>query len=301
MTLVNIEVLNDDIPSSGVESVLVEVYNTSNVFQTSGSTDGDGIVAFSLADGSYYIYLRKEGVSFLPSQPQALTVTGPDVNVFEVICHEREEPESVNPLRCTVSGKILSVNGLSKKTRLIFEPVKDLIILSGNVIAPQSRFEVSSDEDGYFEFELLRDTKYNAYFLFPQDLFGQQPGKLDVITPDSTRVDLHRLLFPVPVDFAFSVSSISLPLTPTVDESVEVDVTFSDGSIRGGISTAWAGLSLDISDNRVADVSISDNTLLIKPLSIGTITVSAIRSMADSIIYDPVPDFSSETLTITIA
>lgn len=301
MTITKIELLSDEATPAPIGYATVEVYDLSGVFQAGGISDENGEVQFLLPDASYYIYLYKPEVAFLPSIPQTIDVLGPSTNVFQVIGHVRELPESYDSLKCTVSGKILGVDGNPTRTRLIFEPVKDLLVLSSNVIAPSSRIEVMADEDGYYEFELLRNTKYNSYFLFPQDLFGTQPGKLDVITPDLPSVRLHNFLFPIPLSLTFSSDTLSLSVGGDNDESITVTAAFSDGTSRAVVSTPWAGLTVSSSDTTIADVSISDTKLIVKPLSAGTTTVTTTREVPTKVLIDPLPDFVSGTIVITVS
>jgi hypothetical protein len=300
MTVVTVKINDDSSAELPVEDVTLEIYDGSSVFQTSGISDADGLASVSLPDGTYVLYLFKSGVTFLPRQPQTLVVVGPSENVFQINCHVKEDPESDDPLRCTVSGTILGVNGLPTVSSLIFDPVKELMILSGKIIAPDSRLEVRSDKDGYFEFELLRNRSYSAYFLFPQDLFDQQPGKLNVVVPDRPRVDLHSLLFPLPVSLTFSAPTITLPVSSTVDETISVEASFTDNTERGVVNTPWAGIFVNNPDPTIAEVSIDDTTLLIKPLSPGTINVTTFRELTDKVVIDPLPDFSSGMIIITI-
>lgn len=302
MALVLIRLLNDDPLTTPIEDVLVEVYSTAAVFQTTGMTDGNGEVQFILPDNEYDLMFFKVGVSVV--QPQRIEVDSLLSNEFEVSAHVRELPESSDPLRCKVSGYVKGVNGGQARHRLIFEPVKDLTILSGMVIAPYSRYEVSSDEDGYFEFELLRNTKYTAYFVHPQDLFCQQPGKLDVITPNLPGVELDDLLFPIPVNLELSQNTISIPVSAIPDETVEIDLHFSDGSVRdtrGAYSTPWAGVTLTNTDNTVVEACILDGGVLsLKGLTPGTATISTTRQMTSKVLIDPLPAYTTESIVVTV-
>ncbi len=302
MTTVTVRVLSDEPVPSLVEGVVVEFYDAvSAVFQTNGVTDVDGEVIVSLPDGSYDVLLYKVGLSILPKQPQRISVDSLQVsNTFEVTGHLRTKPESIDPLRCTVSGFIIGVDGKQAKHRLIFEPVKTITVLSDMVIAPYSRREVASNEDGYFEFELLRNTKYTAYFVFPQGLFGTEPGKLDIITPDQPSVGLDVLLFPVPVNLTFSVPTISLVAGGPRDESVEVELTFTDGSVRETLGSPWAGIRLTNTNADVVQASIDATKLCLIPITPGTATITTIRTMNDRAFFDPLQEYTTDTVVVTV-
>lgn len=302
MALVTIRLLSDDPSPAAIQGVTVEVYSTLAVFQTSGVTDVAGEVLLILPDASYDLMFFKVGVSAI--QPQRIIVDSLLSNEFEVTAHIRTLPESTDTDRCTVSGYVKGVGGGRAIHRLIFEPVKMLTVLSGNVIAPYSRVEITSNEDGYFEFELLRNTKYTAYFLFPQDMFCTQPGKLDVITPDGPAVALSDFLFPVPIHFDFSQNAISVPVSPTPDETITVTLTFSDGSTRetrSAFSSPWAGITLTNTDNLVVEAYLIDGGALgLRGLTPGTATITTVRQIPTAVLIDPLPTYTSESVVVTV-
>lgn len=301
MTTVTIRVLSDEPTPSLIEGVAIEFYDsTTAVFQTNGVTDDSGEVIVSLPDGSYDVIFYKVGLSILPKQPQRITVSSLATNTFEVSGHLRTRPESIDPLRCTISGFILGVDGKQAKHRLIFEPVKTITVLSNMVIAPYSRREVASSEEGYFEFELLRNTKYTAYFVFPQALFGTEPGTLDIITPDLPGVGLDVLLFPVPVNFTFSAPTISLVAGADKDESIDVQLSFSDGSVRETLGSPWAGVRLTNTNGDVVQASIDATKLCLKPISPGTAVITTVRTMNDRAFFDPLQAYTTDTIVVTV-
>lgn len=304
MPPVSIVILSDDPSPVPVEGVVVEFYDTDAVFQTSGTTDGDGTVVVTLPDETYDVLFYKQGVSILPRQPQQIVVDSLESNTFQVTAHVRSLPESIDPIRCKVSGYIKGVGGGAAIHRLIFEPVKTLMVMGSNVIAPASRIEFTSNNEGYFEFELLRDTKYCAYFLFPQDLFCTQPGKLNVITPDAPAVELEDFLFPVPINFEFSETTISLPVDPVPDESVEFTLSFSDGSTRetrNSLASPWAGVTLTNTDNTVVEACFLDGGILsLKALTPGTATITTVRTIPSTVLIDPLPDYTTNSIVVTV-
>ena len=301
MTPVSITIESDDVISVPVEEMTVEFYTTDDAeLMAFGVTDETGVVSVLLPDDEYDVYFFKSGVSILPKQPQRIEVDSLETNSFLVSAHVRSRPESSNSALCTVSGYVLGVDGLVTKSRLIFEPRSRLIVNNGNVILPNSRIEVASDETGYFEFELLRDTEYYGYFLFPENLFSE-PGRLLVVTPDRALVDLYSLLFPVPVSTEFSEETISLIADLAPDESIDVTVTFSDGSERTTINSAWAEVAITNSDNSVVDAAIRGGKLCLTPLSAGTATITTVRNIPSTVQYNPLPDYESNSVTVTVS
>lgn len=300
MPPVIIQLISNDPSPVDIEGVVVEFYNTSAVFQTSGVTDSDGEVEVTLPDDTYDLLFFKTGINILPRQPQRIVVDSLLINTFEVTAHVRATPESIDPLRCTVSGSIIGVGGGQAVHRVIFEPLRLLTVLSSKIIAPYHRIEFTSDDNGYFQFELLRNTKYNAYFLWPQDLFRQQPGRLDVITPDAPAVALDSLLFPLPLTFTFSVPSITLIAGAPLDNSIAVTATFTDGSVRTSLSTPWAGVTLINSDNKIVKEGLKDGVISLQPLSPGTCTITTVREIPSSVLFSPIPVYTSGSVLVTV-
>lgn len=301
MPIVTIRVLSDDPSPSPVVGTVVEFYAViSVIFQTSGVTNSSGEVAVTLPNGNYDVLLYKVGLTVLPRQPHRITVDSLLTNTFEISGHLRVKPESIDPLRCTVSGLVLGVDGKQAKHRLIFEPIKTITVLSNMVIAPHSRREVASNEEGYFEFELLRNTKYSGYFVFPQDLFGCEPGKLDIITPNLPGVGLDVLLFPVPINFTFSSSVISLLAGGVIDESIDVALSFTDGSVRETLGSPWAGVHLTNTNSDVVEAFIDATKLRLRPLTPGTATITTVRVMNDRAFFEPLQVYATGTVVVTV-
>lgn len=302
MPPITIRVLTDDPSPIPIEDVVIEFYTSASaIFQTSGSTSSSGETTVTLPDGDYDVLLYKTGVSFLPRQPQRITVDSLLTNTFEISAHPRVRPESIDPLRCTVSGSVLGVDGKQAKHRLVFEPVKTITILSHSIIAPYSRREIASTENGYFEFDLLRNTKYSAYFVFPQDLFGTQPGKLDVIVPNSPSVPLDDLLFPIPVNLTFSETAVTINSESLLDDTITVILTYSDGSVRESMSSPWAYVTVTNTEPTIVEASISDaKVLLLKPLTVGSATITTTRVISDRALFDPLPSYMTQSVVVTV-
>lgn len=300
-TPVKIRLLTDDPSPARLDGVVVDFYDTGAVFQTSGTTDVNGEVQVSLPDADYDLMFFKVGVTVLPKQPQRITVDSLLPNIFEVTAHVRTLPEVIDTTMCTVSGTIKGVGGNKAIHRLIFEPVLDLIVQGGQIVAPFHRVEFTSDENGYFQFQLLRNTKYLAYYVFPQDLFKRQPGKLNVQTPNGPTVDIRDFLYPIPINMTFSATTISLVAGSGPDESIDADLTFTDGVIRAVYGTDWAGISLTIDDNTIVTPLLTDaGTLRLIPMKAGTATITTVREIPTTVFFDPLPAYVSNTVVVTV-
>jgi hypothetical protein len=299
-TPVTINVISDDPSPVAVSGVVINVYDLSAVFQTSGTTDGSGNVNIMLPDATYNVLLYKVGVVILPRQPQQIVVDHTQSNNFQVTAHIPSRPESTDPRRCTISGYVLGVDGLPDTHRLIFETKEDLLVLSGNVIAPYHRREVASDQNGYFQFELLRATQYEAYFLFPQELFNMQPGRLFIETPDAASVNLSDLLFPIPINLTFSASTISLVAGGLPDDSITYGIASSDGNVHTITGTPWAGVAITNTNGLVVTTALVDGKIILTPMSPGTAVITTVREMPSIVVFDPLPTYTSDTVTVTV-
>ena len=303
MPLVTIRVSNDLPSPLRVAGITVEFYSTSAVFQTSGTTDVNGEVTVTLPVADYDVVFFKAGVSILPKQPQRIQVLvdPPNSNLFLVTCHERVPPESTNPLRCTVYGNLLGIGGEGIRSRLVFSLVKEVSILSMNIIDVLGRLEVQSNDSGYYEFELLRGQCYDAYLLQLDSYLGMaQTAKLATIVPDAGSVALYKLLFPIPVNADFSVTTKAIALGTDPDETVTVDVTWNDGSSRWA-SYAWSGLTLVNDHPEFVEAMVSAGTVVLKPLSAGVANITIERTMSDAVQFSPIEAFVSESLQVTVS
>ena len=293
--------LSNDLPIPlRVAGCVVEFYTTAGVFETSGTTDVNGEVTATLLAGFHDVLFYKQGLSILPKQPQRIEVLAlPATNVFLVTGHARVRPESIDPLRCTVSGHILGADGKKTKSKLIFSTKKGLLVLSSNIIAPELQLNASSDDNGYFEFELLRGVCYSAYFTYLEVLLGMNPGVLDILVPDQPSVTIDTLLFPVPVNMDFSANVKALVAGAGPNEDIDYTLTHSDGSVRNG-GTPWAGITLTNTDSLVVEAALRDGKLCLTPLTAGVATITVVRSMSDRVLFDPVPVFQSEQVVVTV-
>jgi hypothetical protein len=301
MPLVTLLIKNDLQLSSPVTGVHVEFYGIDGLFQTTGVTDLNGSVTISLPDGTYDIGFYKPGVTILPKQPQRIVVDSLLTNSFLVRCHERLLPESSDPRKCRISGKIVGVDGGRNSSRLVVAPSTKLIVFDGNIVDLEKQTEMASDEYGYFEFDLLRKEPYEIYFLYLESFLGiSPPAKLAIVVPDQPAIELHKLLFPVPVDATFLPAlSVSLPLSATEDRSNTVSVLWNDNVDRWN-SFAWAGVSIFNDNPLVADVSVSVGSITIKPLSPGVANISVKRLLPSIAHFDPIEPFISDTLILTV-
>jgi hypothetical protein len=303
MPVTTIRIQNDLPAHSRVAGVLVEFYDLAGVFQTSGTTDANGEVAVTLPAASYDVFMFKEGVTILPKQPQEIDVLDPPVeNTFRVSCHVRELPESLDPVKCRVTGKVIGTGGGPSRDRLIFTPIKYLSVIGEDVLLPESRAEFAPDDLGNFDFELLRGQEYNCYFLHLESLFGGTENCVKAIVPSAGGVQLDKLLFPLPVSLSFSESSISILLADGKNEDINYTIGYSDGSDSGDRpgGVLWASTKTDNSDATVVCAEILGGKLYLTPLAVGTVIVTTVRVLKQDVFWNSPPAYVSESIEVTV-
>jgi hypothetical protein len=303
MPTVTIRVESDLLPPSRVSGVLVEFYDLAGIFQTSGTTDTNGEVLVTLPLASYDVCLYKVGIVILPRQPQRIEVLDPpEENIFSVACHVRVLPESSEPTKCRVTGKVIGTGGGPSKDRLIFTPLKYLLVISEDVLLPESRAEFSPDDLGNFDFELLRGQEYKCYFLHLETLFGSSENFVTAIVPSVGGIKLDKLLFPLPVSLSFSESSISIPLVDGENQDIDYTVSYSDGSVSsdrlGGV--LWASTTIDNDNDLVVSAEMLGGKLILTPLLAGTAIITTTRVLKEDVFWDSPPVYVSESIEVTV-
>ncbi len=303
MPNVTIRLQDDSTGNPRIEGVAIEFYSTLGAFQTSGTTDEDGEVTVSLPADFYDIMFFKQGLSILPSQPQRFEVLSSGSNIFLVTGHLRLLPESSNPLKTKVSGYVLGGALGATRTRVSLSLVKQLTVVGPNPILPESRFEVSSDDDGYFEFELVRGMKYTAVFRDVDEFMQVTPAFFTLLVPDSPGIAFDKLFFPLPVSLEFDDDTLSLVAGAVDDVSIGYFINYSDGSDTNNrpISVPWASLQAVSSNEEVATAVLEDGHLRIDPIAPGTTTISTIRHFNDAVLWTDPPGFETTEVVVTVS
>jgi hypothetical protein len=307
MTTTTIILESDDPSPVLIEDVLVNVYDTGGVFQTSGNTDVDGEAIFDLPDDDYDLTFYKQGVSIIAGMPLRITVDAADTdvppNTWKVIAHITASPEAIDPLLCRISGYIRGADGsFTKDGKLTAAPVKETGVLGGNVIAPQHLAYIRPDDNGYYEFDLLRGVNYNVYFHFLEELLSTKPPSLTCIVPDLPALPIADFLFPVQVDADFDPEVLAIDVG---DENTDValTITYSDGStsVTRTASPGFSGIIPESDDEDVATVELLGYTVCVVGIGVGTANITITRTISADIHYDPVPTFTTETLVVTVS
>jgi hypothetical protein len=300
MPVTTIRMLSDDTIPIAIPGVVVEFYSTAGAFITSGTSDSAGEVTVTLPAAFYDILMFKIGISVLPKQPQRIQVlTQVPPNVFEVTAHIRVLPETNDLTLCRVSGYVINSHGKPQKgVKISLGPTLELVDVSTRLVDPDHQVDVTSDDKGYFEFDLLRKVTYEGYILYKDDWMGQTPGTLVILAPDRPSVPLEYLLFPIPQAVDFSAPTLSVPIN-TIDDSITIIVTFTDGNVRQ-LPLQWGGYNLTISDADIFDFEVAGDKLVITGKTAGTATLTAERTLPVTSLWLPEPSFASDTLTVTV-
>lgn len=308
MTVTTIILESDDPTPSLVSGVQTRFFDTGGSLVTTGTSDANGEVIVDIPDADYDLYFFKSGVSVNDGMPQRITVDSADPdnppNTFKVKVHVHSLPESVDPTLVRISGNLIGADGKATKDgHLTLAPIYDTGVYEGKVLSPKHTKETHPDEDGYYEFDLIRGLEYNLYFYALETLFGKEPPVLHVIAPDVAALDIKDLLFPLPIDGTFSSNTLSLNAGDSVDESITFIITYSDGSTNSDRSSPpdFTNYKLKSDDEDVATVEQQDGKVLVKPLSAGTANITIERVMGTKLFYEPLPSFTTETLVVTVS
>lgn len=300
MPITTILLSSDDLVPVNIAGAAVEFYNTAGVFQTSGTTDTNGSTTVTLPAADYDVLIFKVGVSVLPHQPQRITVlTQTPPNVFSITGHVRTMPESTNPNLCRVSGYLIDIQGRAKpNVKITVGPLFELIDIASQLVDPDGMITVVSDSNGYVEFDLIRGINYEAFFIEKVEWKQVAPGRLYILAPDLPAVRLDFLLFPIPVNVAFSVDTLSVP-SGTIDSTIVLTVAYSDGNPRQ-LPLPWGTYQLILSSPDIFDYTVAGSALVITGKSPGTATLTAIRDPIVTSYWNPAPPFVADILTVTV-
>lgn len=290
MTIVNIRVVDDTTYANPVPGVVVAVYNLSSVFISQSTTNSSGVVSFTLTDLQYRVYLYKIGFSII--LPWLLNVDTTKISIdYRLTGQVRILPETLNPDLIRISGTLVDMAGKPRKNNSILF-YKEQQANIGELIVEDVPVNFTSDEKGYFEFDLYRNMNLCAAYLTERDLFGIQ-------TPDRAAIELADLIFQIPVLLAISPTTINVPLSGGA-VNVPYTATFSDYSTDREFKSHWAQIKVDVDTSDHLSLGIAKNYLTVTPLSIGTTVMSFHREFLCGFTWQKAPEFVSPTLTINV-
>lgn len=294
---VRVTVLTDDTVPAPVDDVVVRVYDaTGTTLQTFGTTGtvNPGEVEFTLSGDAtpteYQLRFYILGGSI--SSPQQISVYSPPTpaNNFEISAHVPTLPEATTPGLCRVSGYVVRPNGQAMRGCDMHFIHRYYPIISYDRVVTGERISHKTDQNGYIEFDLIRQ----ALYLATVEGYSDVPREVEV--PNAPSVRLSDLLFPVPVSIAWDTAGPwavdvgnELVLTPVV--------TLSSGVTVQG--PAAEDLEYTVADASIASVSYTETELVVRGNATGTTSLQISRRDT-SIGILPDPGISAGTLTITV-
>jgi hypothetical protein len=287
MQTVTILCKSDVVPNPIIQDVSVAIYNQASVFVTSGTTNSNGIFSALLPEATYIAYFYKQGLNIV--QPITLVVS-PISKEFLVYGHLKIAKESLDTNLCCIYGYARDISGKEEnEVELIINQIA-LNIITNSLIF-NSPIRVHSDKNGYFEFYLLRNTKYEVHY-------EGYDGPLYCQTPNLPSLELSNFLFPVPLNLSVS-SSININL---VDGQTAIDCTliFTDQNTKDKPYNDWSYLNYTHT-NDVCSIGISKNKMILYPQKRGISTTTITRLIDKNYIFTSLPPFVAPILTITVS
>lgn len=289
-TIVNIQILDDTVYNNPVSGVVIAVYNLSSVFISQATTNSSGIVSFSLTDPQYRVYIYKIGFSI--AQPWLLNIDLTKISItYSLTGHVRTLPETLDPDLVRVSGSIVDFSGKPRKN-LTLQFYREPQVNIGDLIVENVPVTFTSNEAGYFEFDLYRKMRFCDAYLTERPLY-------DIETPDRASIELSHLIFPIPVNLAISPTTINIPLSGG-SMDIPYVATFSDYSTDREFTSHWAQIKIDVDNSEHLSVGIAKNYLTITPLTVGTTVMTFHRDFLCDFTWLKAPEFVSPTLTINV-
>lgn len=297
---VEIHVVTDDLVPLDLEDVVVRVYDsTGTTLETSGTTDADGLVEFTL-DGDvdpgvrYQLRFGISGGSIVSPKlidvwsPAADSPTG--TNNFEVEAHVFSLPEAINPRLCRVSGYVRSPSGRPRKGLDIhvIQTYNPLVV--DNQLILGERVAVRTDDQGYVEFDLWRTGHFDVL------AEGMEESTRAVVVPDRASIGLSDLLFPYPKTVSFDPAG---PWTMGVGDTLELIPVITASNYQVLVGPANEDVEYTSSDTTVMTVGVTEEHVVLKALAAGSANLE-VRRKDSTIIYVPDPSISGQPLAVTI-
>jgi hypothetical protein len=266
----------EDQNSTGVQNIGVRVYDGDNVYlQDSGYTDAAGEAAFVLTEGTYYVRLDAEHLHVtLDSLGTIRVITPPPDNTFEVDAVIFEVAPPPSPDLCRVYGWLNYATLHPRATILHFSSLEDpTVMLSVGELG--SQLPVATDDDGYLQVDLVRDTLLSV--IVP----GYEEDPIIFRVPNVPTTRLEDLLFPVPTLLTFDPAGPLVLAVGDVEELVDSSLTLSSLVVLDGTTSEDTSISRYItyesSDTAVATAGMaSDGTPTITAIGAGTALITAV-------------------------
>lgn len=304
LEVVDVLVRDAAVPNDPISGVAVRVYDSAGaVLLTSGTTDGDGHVEFTL-DGTdpptrYQLRTFKQGISL--RNPQAVDIYSPasgsptGTNEFRLDATVLTLPQAVDPNLCRLSGYMKDPAGRPKAGVDIhfIHRFKPLIVGEDDsaVGVYGERVTHRSDRNGYFEIDLWRNGAYRAI------IEGHENAGRSIWIPDLPAANINLVLFPRVHAVVFDpVGPWSVGVGQELVVGVQTQLT--SGYVIDG--TAAEDLLYSVSPGSVAvSLEVRDDALVFRGLAPGAATLSVTR-VVENLAYSPDDDVIGDGTTITV-
>jgi len=289
--------LKDD-GGSPIDNVIARVFDDSDSFLFSVTTDGAGEASFQL-DGvpdpglSYIVRWKNvDGMLMQGGRTQVIRVHEPVVppatNTFDFVLEELADPESDEDTMCLLFGYLADVSkqpikgGTLVFLPRLFEPEAKLsgfafptqpAIVDGMMLVNEVR--AVTNDDGYLEVKLPRTTIFDVH------LYGlETPGVqiyAQIYIPDELSGRLEDVLLPYIQTVDTTSDTVALAEGETTD--LEITITGSNGQVLTACQSALLEFTSD--DEDVATVEFNDE---------GNLRIAAGVAGTANITVDRVPD-----------
>lgn len=312
MALETVRFYTLDEDDDALSGVLVRVYDSTLTFitQQSSSMVGSDAIAEVTLEGddppeTYTIRLYKAGVAFDgslgdgSSTPQEIDIYSPPTaapsgtNDFTLKGQTFELPTAIDPLLCRVSGYVRDYSRsevVNYKIRIIpWDPGSDtpaaIRVDEGHIVTAKST-TISSDENGYVQFDLYRNSDYLVRLEDSPDT----PRMVHV--PDRASIVIGDVLYPVVRSVSYGSNPVTVPEGSST--TISVVITSSDYRTLTPQSLVWTS-----DDTSIANVSIDGDDITISGVSTGTVDINASRSEDSFTTYPEEPQVC-QPLTVNV-
>ena len=148
----------DSIHDLVVPGVRIAAYNTNlDALIAIGLTNIDGTIAFNLDPGAYLISAFAPGYNFIAND--TLVVSGPGVDTVFGTAFDPGTPAS--PDLCRVYGYLYGIDGLPIEGVAVTAQLTEGVVRHGSLIISPYKKTVISDQDGYFQIDLIPSEALN--------------------------------------------------------------------------------------------------------------------------------------------
>jgi hypothetical protein len=286
---------SDETRETQVPGVTVFVFTEDGTtFIDSGNTDSSGEVVFELPVETYWVRFFKAGFSFA----KKLSVVIEEDSIFDVAGQDLDaRPPATQANLCRVSGFLIGAAGQRLPDVTIDLMLTDYVRISGGMATGNAKVLISSDGQGYVEFDLLRGARYDVVV----ESYGEQV--FHVMVPDLPATGFTELVWPY-VAYV-DVPSSAVTLAAGDDVEITINSVLSSGLVGPYPKNPDSDrltvclVSAKSSDPTVATVTQKDNVLTVVGVSPGECEIQFAPSIAPARRFPALPT-SLNVISLTV-